>query len=100
MAAVFIDNPGAMVILDRCTIAGPGVGVEAKRAHDLKVFGSSFYGQDGPIVFDGGGDISIENNRWSRSTEDLERRASPVLIYSPRAIQWMIARIVERHFDR
>ncbi len=99
MPAVFLDNPGMVLSLENSTIACSGVGIEVKSAAGLNVSSSKFYGQDQPVVFDGGGDISLEKNQWNRSTVELERCGSPVYIYSPRAIQWMIWRIVERHFD-
>ncbi|MDF2793567.1 MAG: hypothetical protein K0S85_1320 [Pseudomonas orientalis] len=100
MPAVFIDRPGMVVSFIGSTIACSGVGIEVKNAAGLNVDSTKFYGQEEPVIFDGGGDLSFENNQWIHSTAELEKRPRQAVIYSPRAIQWMVDRIVERHLGR
>lgn len=92
-------NSNVPVFFTNCVIEGCDEGALVTKG-SLSIKDSDFISNAQPVDFDGGGDLTLEGNRWIRSTEELDRRASPVLIYSPLSIQWMIARIVERHFDR
>lgn len=84
------------VRVNGCTFVSGDYGALVKRGH-LDVSDSAFGAVDQPVDFDGGGNLSMLRNIWSKELVGDQLKTASL---KPEDIEFLVWRIVERHYER
>ena len=93
MIAVEIDGPVGVRFVG-CRFESGGLGILATGQSNVTVQKSAFSVGDQPVLFDSDGALVLERNTWCG--DGVDDRPAPFLAPA----EWLVLRIVERHFGR
>ncbi len=93
MIAVEIDGPVGVRFIG-CRFESEGLGILAVGGSELVARGCEFSVGDQPVFFDSDGALTLEKNTWLDDGADHQR----TVYIAP--TEWLVSRIVERHFVR